>query len=395
MLTTRIFSPGIQIQSERMWLLTWSPSTASYPVLWARPGIRCGGSHITRYRDLGSQQNEDLMRVAAVDIGTNSTRLLVADTEGDGLSTIVRTTTITRLGEGVSSERIIKLEAMERTCALLCEYSRTIRSLGADRVGAIATSACRDASNHEEFFVKVEDSLGVRPTLLSGQAEAMLSFAGAIGAWPDAGPGPILVVDIGGGSTELALGLQESKSGPNSILSYSDDEPLVFPGISLMGWASLDIGCVRLTERFLHSNPPRAEELSEALREVNCCLVSAEREFPARSARSFVGLAGTVTSLAAMDLGLESYDPDAVHHHRLGRRQVEELFRYLATTPKEELRNEPGLEPKRADVIVGGTVVLVAILRRWEFEEVIVSEADILDGAALAISLGLLGSDAA
>jgi exopolyphosphatase/guanosine-5'-triphosphate,3'-diphosphate pyrophosphatase len=331
------------------------------------------------------------MRVAAVDIGTNSTRLLVADSDESGLTSIFRTTSITRLGEGVDSKRRIDAQAMERTCATLTEYSDKIRALESEKVGVIATSACREAQNRDEFFDLAQQSLGVRPKLLTEEWEAGLSFAGAASAWKGDDLGPYLVVDIGGGSTEISVGVYDSAAAD----AYAgSDQTMQLPGMHLFGWTSLKIGCVRITERFLHSDPPKPEELSEAIREVDAALVSAESLVPVGEAKTMVGLAGTVTSLAAMDLGLHTYDPDAVHHHHLTSVAVEKLFRYLATSTRSELYDEPALEPKRADVIVGGTVVLVAMLRRWKFSELVVSEADILDGAALATSLGLIGSDA-
>ncbi len=339
------------------------------------------------------------MRVAAVDIGTNSTRLLVADARDGILAPVFRTTTITRLGQGVDANRRIDEQAMARTLAVLEGYAQKIQSFGASRIGTVATSACRDAENREEFFERVRDVLGAPPELLSGRSEAVLSFAGAISAWEGREAGPFLVVDIGGGSTELAVGVLDPaelrplpKTQPEVVESHG--RLVDFPGVRLEGWTSLDIGCVRITERFLHSDPPSPHELSEALRAIDANLVLAEREVPIRDAKRFVGLAGTLTSLAAMDLGLEVYDPDRVHHHRLSRKGAEELFRYLASTTREELRSEPGLEPMRADVIVGGTAILIAMFRRWHFFEVVVSEADILDGVALATSLGLVGADA-
>ncbi len=336
------------------------------------------------------------MKVAAVDIGTNSTRLLVAEAASGGLDTLFRTTRITRLGAGVDSSRSISREAMERTTSVLEQYAQVIRRLGAERVGVIATSASRDADNRDEFFGRVQEVLGTGPLLLSGESEAALSFAGAVSAYSDPQAAPFLVVDIGGGSTELSVGRMDG--GTNQEVGTCEAEAseasVHLPGIELYGWTSLDIGCVRLSERYLHGDPPRPEELHEAIRDVEANLVEAERAVPIQEARTVIGLAGTVTSLAAMDLKLDAYDPDAVHHYRLTRAAIESLFRYLASSTREELRGEPGLEPARADVIVGGALVLAAMMRRWDFDAVVVSEADILDGVALATSLGLIGSDA-
>ncbi len=301
------------------------------------------------------------MRAAAIDIGTNSTRLLVGELDRpDGeLVTLARHMTITRLGQGVDDARRLAPDAIERTVAALAAYRRIIDDVGGvDVVRATATSAARDASNRDEFFVPATDALGVTPELLSGEEEARLSFLGATTGLASIAPAPYLVVDIGGGSTEFVVGTTEPE-----------------------GLISVDIGCVRITEAWLHSDPPTAEELSQAVHVVREHLTDVAREVPgAAGAATLVGLAGTVSSMAMIEQGLATYDRDRVHHFRLTKAAAEDCFRTLATEAVEDRRHNPGLEPGRVDVIVGGAIILVSILRSFGFDEVLTSEADILDG---------------
>jgi exopolyphosphatase/guanosine-5'-triphosphate,3'-diphosphate pyrophosphatase len=305
-----------------------------------------------------------MTRVASVDIGTNSVRLLVADTNGPDapLVTIERLMRITRLGQGVDAARRLHPDAVTRTTDVLREYGGVIRDLGASRVRATATSAARDAANREEFFDAAQEALGTRPELISGDEEAALSFHGAtaeleIGA-------PYLVVDVGGGSTEFVVGTDKPE-----------------------GSMSVDIGCVRLTEQFLRSDPPAPEELSQAVSVVRDHLADVDREVPAAAAaETLVGLAGTVTTMAAVELGLPAYDRDAIHHFVLTRAAAEDVFRTLALEPAEQRRHNPGLEPGRVDVIVGGALIVVSVMRHWAFDQMLVSEADILDGLARSIA---------
>jgi exopolyphosphatase/guanosine-5'-triphosphate,3'-diphosphate pyrophosphatase len=305
-------------------------------------------------------------RVAAVDIGTNSTRLLVAEVDGAGsdtkLNTLDRRMRITRLGQGVDRARALAPEAIARTVDVLREYRDVLDDLGVERVRATATSAARDASNRDDFFTPATDVLGVAPELLSGEEEASLSFAGAT-ADLDA-PGPYLVVDIGGGSTEFVLGA---------------DAPT--------GLVSLDIGCVRITEQFLHSDPPAPEELANAVATVRDLVADVPRVVPgAAEAGTLVGLAGTITTVAAIEQGLAEYDPSRIHHFRLSRDAAEDVFRTLATETAAQRAHNPGLEPGRVDVIVGGAVVLVSVLRVLGYDEVLVSESDILDGLVRSVA---------
>jgi exopolyphosphatase/guanosine-5'-triphosphate,3'-diphosphate pyrophosphatase len=228
-------------------------------------------------------------------------------------------------------------------------------------VRATATSAARDAENRDDFFTAAKTALGVEPELLSGEEEARLSFAGATTGLH--APAPYLVLDIGGGSTEFVLGTTE----PEAL-------------------CSIDVGCVRVTEQWLHSDPPAPEELSNAVSAVRDELTDVDRAIPElRDARTLLGLAGTVTTVAAVEQGLP-YDRDRIHHFRLTRAAVEDVFRTLALEPASERRHNPGLEPERVDVIVGGAIVLVSILRSFDFDEVLVSENDILDGLARSVA---------
>ena len=295
--------------------------------------------------------------LAAIDCGTNSTRLLVARGGGAGKQALARVNTITRLGRGVDASGRLDADAIGRTAAALREYRAVLDEHGADRVRMTATSAARDATNRDEFFAVAEEIIGVRPELLSGAQEAELSFRGAT-AELDPADGPFLVVDIGGGSTEFIVG--------------TDD---------VEGAMSVDIGCVRLTEQYLASDPPAPEELHACISVTDAWLEDVTREIPAvHGARTFVGLAGTVTTMAAVELGLHEWDRDAIHHFRFARDAIEDVFRTLATESLADRKHNPGLEAARADVIVAGACILVAIVRGLGVDEVLVSESDILDG---------------
>ena len=308
-----------------------------------------------------------MTRVAAVDIGTNSVRLLIADTGGggstaDALTTVDRRTRITRLGQDVNRTRRLDPEAIERTLAVLRDYHDAIARAGVERVRAAATSASRDATNRDDFFDPAEQLLGVRPELLSGDEEARLEFAGATAGLTE--PEPYLVLDVGGGSTEFIAGAREPE-----------------------GLISIDVGCVRLTEQFLHSDPPTAEELSVAVSVVRDHLADVDRAVPgAAHAKTLIGTAGTVWTMGAIELGVDASDSGRIHHSRLSRAAAEDVFRTLATEPVDARRHNPGLEPGRVDVIVGGVIVVVTAMRHWGFDELLVSEADILDGLVRSIA---------
>jgi len=307
-----------------------------------------------------------MSRVAAVDIGTNSVRLLVAEIDGEGpnapLTTVDRRTRITRLGQGVNQTRRLDPDAIGRTIDVLREYQDAIARLGVTKVRAAATSASRDAANRDDFFDPAEQLLGVRPELLRGDEEARLEFAGATAGLTE--PEPYLLVDVGGGSTEFISGTDT----PEDLIS-------------------VDIGCVRLTEQFLHSDPPSPEELSIAVSVVRDHLADVDRAVPGAShAKTFIGTAGTAWTMGAIELGIDTSESERIHHFRLTRAAAEEIFRTLATEPIERRRHNPGLEPGRVDVIVGGVIVIVSVMRQWGFDEMLISEADILDGLARSIA---------
>ncbi len=303
---------------------------------------------------------------AAIDCGTNSTRLMI----GDGESTHERMMTITRLGAGVDSTGRLAAEAIGRVTDALTAYRTVMDRYELSGVRLTATSAARDAANREDFFGPATDIIGVRPELLSGEEEGRLSFLGATSDLHVSGA-PYLVVDIGGGSTEFSYGTTECEAA-----------------------VSIDIGCVRLTEQFLHSDPPGPDELANCLQVVSLYLDDVLVALPhATNAGTFVGLAGTVANVAMVEQGLVTYDRDRVHHFTLTKAAVEDVFRTLATERLVDRIHNPGLERERADVIVGGMCVLVSIMRRFEFDQCLTSEADILDGLVLSqISAATPGS---
>jgi exopolyphosphatase/guanosine-5'-triphosphate,3'-diphosphate pyrophosphatase len=297
------------------------------------------------------------MRVAAVDLGSNSTRLLVADLEDGRLEDVVRRLKITRLGEGVDERKRLLPAPVARVRNVLTDFRREAEALGAERILAVATSAVRDAENGEAFLGEVEWSYGFTTRLLSGHEEAELSFRGASTGRELAED--TLLIDIGGGSTELVVG------GPDG-LSFHD---------------SLNMGGVRLTERYLHSDPPTDEELAA------CCAGARElldEQVPADvHPQSAIGVAGTITAIAALDLGLSEYDPEQVEGHRLSRDGIRLQLERLASLPLAARRELPALDPDRAPVIVAGTVILGEVLDHFGLDGLEASEHDILDGAAL------------
>ena len=297
--------------------------------------------------------------VAAIDCGTNSTRLLVSR---GGAEPLERLMTITRLGQGVDRTGRLAPEAIDRTLDCLRDYREVMDRLGVEAVRITATSAARDAANRDELFDAAEAVVGTRPELLSGMDEGQLSFRGAT-ADLDPDQGPFLVVDLGGGSTEVCVGTTVCEAA-----------------------MSLDVGCVRLTEKYLHSDPPLPEELHACISVTGAHLDDVDREMPAaRQARTFVGLAGTISTAAAVEQGLHAYDRDKIHHFELTKAAAEDVFRTLATESRADRAHNPGLEAGRVDVIVGGMAVLVKIMRHFGFESCLVSEADILDGMVLSL----------
>ena len=297
--------------------------------------------------------------VAAVDCGTNTTRLLISD---GGKRSIERRCEITRLGRGVDSTASLDSGAVNATLDCLSGYRALIDKHDVESVRFTATSAARDASNRDVFLEPAEAILGAPLEVLSGSQEAELAFAGAVSDL-DAADGPFLVVDIGGGSTELSFGAQRCEQA-----------------------LSLDIGSVRLTEKYIDHDPPLPEELSACLTVTELHLDDAVRAMPsiAEDCR-LVGLAGTVTTVAAVEIGLIEYDSDVIHHFRLSKAAVEDVFRTLATEALADRVHNPGLEPGRADVIVAGVCILAQVMRYFDFEECLVSERDLLDGLALSL----------
>jgi exopolyphosphatase/guanosine-5'-triphosphate,3'-diphosphate pyrophosphatase len=320
-------------------------------------------------------------RVAAIDCGTNSVRLLIADLDtrpfadtgpfddtGPPLTMTLRDVTrqmkIVRLGEGVDRTGRLSPAALDRTISALREYAGLIRELSADAVRMVATSATRDAENSPEFTSRVEEVLGVAPEVVTGQEEATLSFTGAtreLGGRNDAGAvPPYLVTDIGGGSTELVLG----DAG------------------QVMAAGSVDIGCVRMTERHLHGDPPTAQEVAAATADIDAAL---DRAGSMSGAKTLVGLAGSVTTVAGIALGLAEYDSARIHHSRVSAGQVDAIAGQLLRQTRAERAAIGVMHPGRVDVIGAGALILARIMERFGFAEVLVSEHDILDGIAWSL----------
>jgi len=303
-------------------------------------------------------------RVAAIDCGTNSIRLLVADIDVDAgtLRDVDRRMEIVRLGQGVDRTGRFAPDALERTMDACRRYADVVRATGAERVRFVATSASRDVSNRDEFEAGVRGALGVEPEVVTGDEEAALSFAGATRELAGAVPEPVLVVDIGGGSTEFVLGSEAVRAA-----------------------RSVDIGCVRMTERHLHSDPPTASEVAAARADIEAAISLAQETVPLEVARTLVGLAGSVTTLAAMALDLPSYQPERIHHARVTAVDVRLMSERLLAMNHDARAALPYMHPGRVDVIGAGALVLAAILDRVPVTEVVVSEHDILDGIAWSL----------
>lgn len=298
-----------------------------------------------------------MTRVAAIDCGTNSIRLLVADVDGGVLVDLTRTMEIVRLGQGVDRTGVLAPEAIERTRVALAGYADEIARLGATRVRMVATSATRDARNAADFRDMVTAVLGTPPEVVSGEEEARLSFLGAVRGLPEA---HYLVVDIGGGSTEFAAG---SSTVDTSI--------------------SMDIGCVRMTERHLHSDPPAGAEIAAARADIAASVDKALAKVG--TGTDLVGLAGSVTTVAGIALGLPAYDSTRIHHSRLSTVDCRAITERLLAMTKEQRLAIPVMHPGRADVIGAGALILTTILDRTGADGVTVSEHDILDGIALSL----------
>jgi len=305
-------------------------------------------------------------RVAAIDCGTNSIRLLVADLSDGALVDVTRRMEIVRLGQDVDRTGRLAPAAIERTRLALADYAEQAHRLGVDHVRMVATSATRDASNRDDFRRMVLATLGAEPEVLSGAEEAALSFAGAVRGLPGSAGGarpPYLVADIGGGSTELVLGTS-----------------------SVDAAYSMDVGCVRLTERHLHTDPPTAGQVAAAEADIVAALRVARDTVPVRTARTFVGLAGSVTTVAAIALDLARYDPARIHHSRVTAEQVREVTRRLLGMTHAERAALPVMHPGRVDVIGAGALVLRVLVDEVGVAEIVASEHDILDGIAWSIA---------
>jgi exopolyphosphatase/guanosine-5'-triphosphate,3'-diphosphate pyrophosphatase len=300
-------------------------------------------------------------RVAVVDLGTNSTRLLVADVRDDQVVEVDRRTKITRLGEGVDRTKRLADDAMERVTATCEEYREAIDDLGAERIVAVATSAFRDAENGEEFRRSLEQRFGIDARTIPGEEEARLTFLGATSG-RRAAEGVVLVIDIGGGSTEYVVG-----------------PPGRDPGFR----ASSRAGAVRQTDRHIHDDPPPPEQVAALAEEVRGIIRSDVPAGTRDEVRSGIAVAGTATSLAAIDQELDPYDPARVHGYRLELGACERMLALLAAMPLERRREVPGLHPDRAPTIVAGAVILQESIRAFGLDAVETSEADILHGAAL------------
>jgi exopolyphosphatase / guanosine-5'-triphosphate,3'-diphosphate pyrophosphatase len=317
-----------------------------------------------------------MSRVAAIDCGTNSLRLLVADvsTGFDGvpaLRDVHRETRIVRLGQGVDATGELAPEALERTRMALAEYAVVLRRKGTERVRMVATSATRDARNREDFFGMVRATLGVDAEVISGDEEAQLAFVGAVGEL-DPDDGSFVVADIGGGSTELVVG------------TITDSAATV------QAARSVDIGSVRITERCLRGDPPTPGEVAEARELATRILDEAFAAVPVDGVRTWVGVAGTITTLSAVSQGLAEYDPDAVHLSRLPRAELHRVAEELLGMSREERGRNRAIHPGRIDVIGGGALIVDVLAtelhERAGIGELVVSEHDILDGIARSIA---------
>jgi exopolyphosphatase / guanosine-5'-triphosphate,3'-diphosphate pyrophosphatase len=305
-----------------------------------------------------------MTRVAALDCGTNSLRLLVADIDGTGLSDVVRRMEIVRLGEGVDRTGRLSEAALERTFGVLDSYAEQIRSCDVERVRMVATSATRDAENRSVFVAGVRDRIGVEPDVVSGDGEAALSFEGATRELRGTAAfvAPYLVVDIGGGSTEFVTGAAQAEHA-----------------------ISVDIGCVRMTERHFASDPATPAQIDAATADITAAVDRALLAVPGKEAATLVGLAGSVTTVTALALGLDAYIPERIHHARVTYAQVAAVTAELLSMTSAQRLALGVMHPGRADVIGAGALVLRTIMERAGLDAVVASEHDILDGIAWSL----------
>ena len=328
-------------------------------------GLRYGASVETGRRATDGERapaDDRGPRVAVIDLGTNSTRLMVADISAEGeVLELVRETRVTRLGRGVDLSTKLSDDGIEAVCAAVADYMATIHPLEPDQVVALATSAVRDATNGEAFLAELRERFPpLAPRVIDGESEARLTFAGTTAGRPDRDD-CILVADIGGGSTELVAGCRGR----------------------VEFWTSMQIGVVRQTERHVTHDPPLPAELEELADEVRAAVVEEISAASPPDPDIGIAVAGTPTSLAAIELGIDPYDPTLVHGHRLTMSSIQRSLSKLASVPMAERFRLPGLQPERAPTIVAGVVILVQMMRAFGLDEVEVSEHDILHGAAL------------
>jgi exopolyphosphatase/guanosine-5'-triphosphate,3'-diphosphate pyrophosphatase len=302
------------------------------------------------------------MRVAAIDCGTNSIRLLIADIDGSNFREIYRTMEIVRLGQGVDQNKAFHPDAIARTLAAVDLFAQEISKRGVEHIRFCATSATRDATNRELFIDGVKKRLGVEPEVISGEEEARLSFIGATKEFAQS-DAPFLVVDIGGGSTEFVYG-------------HSDVEFA----------KSVNIGCVRMTERNIHSDPPKTEEIENARRDIQEAIAVAASIVPITQAKTLIAVAGTATSVAASALNLEIYDRQLIHLSHVSAEQTHHVAITFAAMNAEERSHVGFLHPGRADVFAAGSLVLSEIMKATGAKEFVASEADILDGIAWSLA---------
>ena len=312
--------------------------------------------------DRGSR-DMDALRVAVVDIGTNSTRLLIADVEGTSVREVERRTTVTNMGRGVDHTGMICTDAVDDVCTVIADYKARYEEMGAERVMAIATSAVRDAVNGEAFIAELRERFGLDASLLTGEEEAHLTYLGATAHRPDSDP--MLVFDIGGGSTELIVG----------------------SGKEVGFHTSLQAGTIRQSERHLTSDPPDPHELEDLAADIRTLIDRAIAAQPEGKPTHAIAVAGTPTSLAAIDQELEPYDPGRVHGYHLGLQRIQRMLSRLSSLTLAERLRVPGLHPGRAPTIVAGTVILVQVMRAFGLQEIEVSELDILHGSALSAAM--------
>jgi exopolyphosphatase/guanosine-5'-triphosphate,3'-diphosphate pyrophosphatase len=311
----------------------------------------------------GSEDRDAAMRVAVIDIGTNSTRLLIADVEGAGVEEVERRTTVTNMGRGVDHTGMICSDAVDDVCTVIADYKARYEEMGAERVMAIATSAVRDAVNGDAFIAELRERFELNARLLTGEEEAHLTYLGATSTRP--AEEATLVFDIGGGSTELIVG----------------------SGTRVGFHTSLQAGTIRQSERHLTSDPPHPHELEDLAADIRNLIDRAIAAQPNGKPVHAIAVAGTPTSLAAIDQELEPYDPGRVHGYHLGMQRIQRMLSKLSSLPLAERLRVPGLHPGRAPTIVTGTVILVQVMRAFGLQEIEVSELDILHGSALSAAM--------